>query len=82
MEIQLFHLRTDSIIPLMLYALMSSKPEDVEKREKLGIKDRTIKGGMAKSEAVYSRNIDDCFRYIAYDQSVFPDGIFCAGKTG
>ena len=25
---------------LMLYALMSSKPEDVEKREKLGIKDR------------------------------------------
>ena len=32
MEIQLFR--------LMLYALMSSKPEDVEKREKLGIKDR------------------------------------------
>ena len=25
---------------LMLYALMSSKPEDAEKREKLGIKDR------------------------------------------
>ena len=25
---------------LMLYVLMSSKPEDVEKREKLGIKDR------------------------------------------
>lgn len=25
---------------LMLYALMSSKPEDVEKREKLGIKGR------------------------------------------
>lgn len=25
---------------LMLYTLMSSKPEDVEKREKLGIKDR------------------------------------------
>ena len=25
---------------LMLYSLMSSKPEDVEKREKLGIKDR------------------------------------------
>ena len=40
MEIQLFHFKDRFDNTLMLYALMSSKPEDVEKREKLGIKGR------------------------------------------
>ena len=39
MEIQLFHLRTDSIIPLC-FSVNVIEAEDVEKREKLGIKGR------------------------------------------
>lgn len=68
---------------LMLYALMSSKPEDVEKREKLGSKaEMIVKEVTAEYEKMGGRIVTFYIRYIAYDQSVFPDGIFYAGKTG
>ena len=41
-----------------------------------------VKGAMAEHEKMGGRIITFYIRYIAYDQSVFPDGIFYAGKTG
>ena len=35
-----------------------------------------------QSEAVYSRNIDDCFDYFAYYQYLLSDGNVHTGKTG
>lgn len=68
---------------LMLYALMSSKPEDVEKRENSASKaEMIVKEVTAEYEKMGGRIVTFYIRYIAYDQSVFPDGIFYAGKTG
>ena len=36
----------------------------------------------AEYEKMGGRIVTFYIRYIAYDQSVFPDGIFYAGKTG
>ena len=41
-----------------------------------------VKGAMAEHEKMGGRIITFYILYIAYDQSVFLDGIFCAGKTG
>ena len=40
------------------------------------------KGAMAEHEKMGGRIITFYIRYIAYDQSVFFNGIFYAGKTG
>lgn len=56
---------------------MSSKPEDVEKRENSESKAEMIaKGAMAEHEKMGGRIITFYIRYIAYDQSVFLMGFF------
>ena len=41
-----------------------------------------VKEVTAEYEKMGGRIVTFYIRYIAYDQSVFPVGIFCAGKTG
>ncbi len=68
---------------LMLYALMSSKPEDVESVKNSASKAETIvKGVTAEYEKMGGRIVTFYICYIAYNQSVFLNGIFYTGKTG
>ena len=63
---------------------MSSKPEDVEKREKISASkaETIVKGVTAEHEKMGGRIVTFYICYIAYDQSVFLNWIFYAGKTG